>query len=211
MNNARRAAMAAAVLSLAATGLALAAGPASADPTANQEWRTEDGVTFLGDPAGSNYHGHIKTLQNTDKCMAANSTVAQYTNQYSWDGHSVMLWDCWYAPDQSDTYYAQQWTQNDNGDGTWTYNITMPYYGPDTVGPSGWTSVCLDSLGGHAYDGSPVQVFGCNYQDQQRWTIGYSGQLQSVGAGDLGANMCLDDTNWGTTNGSLMQLWQCAY
>jgi hypothetical protein len=209
-------------LGLAAAGLVLAAGPASANPQANQEWRAEDGGTYLGYPAGGgSYVGHIKTVQNTDKCMAASSTLNWNTAIVSanWAGNPVMLWDCFYTPDsnwsETSHYDADHWYQQDNGDGSWTYSVH------ENFGQQGQTessqppvltlNFCLDSLNGHAYNGSPIEIWGCNSQDFQKWTIGPSGQLQSVGAGDLGANLCLDDTNWGVDNGSLMQLWQCAY
>jgi Ricin-type beta-trefoil lectin domain len=54
---------------------------------------------------------------------------------------------------------------------------------------------------------SSVEVYPCNGGNAQKSTIGPGGQLQSVDS----SGFCADDTNFGTSDGSKIQLWYCVY
>jgi hypothetical protein len=190
-----------ALLGLGPRGIAHAA-------QANQEWFGPY-WSYLGYPSGGgSYINHIHNFQAPDKCLEVPGW-AFYTDYYvtivehDASGAQVQLWTCEPQDTDHDWGRNQIWNQHDNGDGSWSYYVT----GNSTFGPPGGTDYCLDSLGGHHYNGSPVEVFPCNYGPSQRWTIGPSGQLQSVDS----PGYCADDTNWGTSDGSQIQLWQCAY
>jgi hypothetical protein len=124
------------------------------------------------------------------------------TNGYPLNGTQAQLWDC--KPVGLSNSSNQFWQQQDNGDGSWTYYVRASYNG-------GLNSpYCLDSLGGHHYDGSPVEVWACNLATpnaSQKWTIGPASQLQSVDS----PGYCADATDWGSGDGTPIQLWQCAY
>jgi hypothetical protein len=101
----------------------------------------------------------------------------------------------------------QNWFQYNEGDGSWSYYVKYrDGLGIDTG------HYCLDAPQGQNWDGDKVQMYACPDAGeatnvQQHWTIGPAGQLQSV----ADAGKCLDDTDWATTDGTLMQLWDCAY
>jgi hypothetical protein len=183
-----------ALIGLAPRGIAHAA-------QANQMWFGPY-WSYLGYPSGGgSYVNHIHTFQAPDKCLEVPGWAFftdygfEYIVEHDISGQQVQLWDCEPQDEQHDYDRNQIWNQQDNGDGSWSFYLT------------GSTNYCLDSLGGHHYNGSLVEVYPCNGDNAQKWTIGPSGQLQSVGS----PGYCADDTNWGTGNGSQIQLWQCAY
>jgi hypothetical protein len=197
---ARVIAMTAGVLGVAGTSV-FVGGTAFAQPQGNQQWFSDyNGWSPLGplSPTGTYFHIHPATAP--DKCLDVPGW-AFYTHvfdntEHDPSGTTVQLWDCESADWYHDYAKNQQWGQVDNGDGSWSFvvdNFAGEY--------------ALDSLGGHNYDGSPVQVFDFNDGFPQRWTIGPDYQLQSVGA----PGKCLDDTGYGDYNGVQMQLWDCAY
>jgi hypothetical protein len=190
---------------------ALAAAPASAAQS-NQEWfGSNDGILssdyswrYLGGPIAWAPSVQIHTA-NGGRCLDLNGN-----NFFSWpmnngwplNSTQLQLWDCKAVLDGSAA--NQRWTQQDNGDGSWTYYVSSWYNG------QGARPYCLDSLGGHHYDGSPVEVWACDPSQpnpSQRWTIGPQGQLQSVDS----PGFCADATNWGSWDGTPIQLWSCAY
>lgn len=69
----------------------------------------------------------------------------------------------------------------------------------EVTGPAG---KCLDVDKAATADGTPVQLWGCNGTDAQRWTFAGDGTVRAVGH-------CLDVDHSGTANGTLVQLWTC--
>jgi len=69
---------------------------------------------------------------------------------------------------------------------------------------SGIAGKCADVQNSGTADGTPVQLYGCNGTDAQRWAYvpGAGGTLRALGS-------CLDVSNSGTANGTKVQLWQC--
>jgi hypothetical protein len=168
-------------------GGVLAACPGIASATqANQAWAGTQAANgdwnYLGNTSGgNNFMGGIRNFN-------AGSGMCLDVPSWGFDpsGTQVDLHDCSTA--------RGVWFQVDNHDGSWSYQMI-----------GGASSVCLDSLQGHHYDGSPVEVFPCNGDNAQKWTIGPGGELQSVDS----QGFCADATNWGTTDGTPIQLWQC--
>lgn len=179
----------------------LTGGVAYASAQANQMWFGPY-WSYLGWTSGETYYGHIHTFQASDKCLDVPGYRFYYldsnNNPQETDpsGAQVQLWDCQPNTIGYDYDKNQLWQQQDHFDGSWSYYVSNA---------KGF--FCLDSLLGHHFNGSPVEVYQCNGDNAQRWTIGPNGQLQSVDS----PGYCLDDANWGTDNGSKMQLWQCAY
>ena len=190
-----------AMLSFAASA---GAGVAHADAQANQTWISPSGA-YLGWTSGEWYYGHIHSNNAPSQCLDVPGNKfydafwvgqAGYTTENGYDpsGAQVQVWDCEPNDVQHDYDRNQLWQQVDNGDGSWSFYVQHAK-----------GNFCLDSLGGHHYDSSPVEVYPCNYGSSQRWTIGPSGQLQSVDS----PGYCLDDTNWDPYG--QLQLWHCAY
>ncbi|MGV9341196.1 ricin-type beta-trefoil lectin domain protein [Streptomyces sp. NPDC003688] len=69
---------------------------------------------------------------------------------------------------------------------------------------SGITGKCADVRNSGTANGTPVQLYGCNGTDAQRWAHvpDAGGTLRALGG-------CLDVSNGGTANGTGVQLWQC--
>jgi len=188
---------------------AVSAAPASA-AQANQQWYGSNGGWsgsdyswhYLGDPSPT---GSVIQIHsgNGGRCLDMNGNnffLWPMNNGYPLNATQVQLWDCKAVTDGS--IENQQWVQQDNGDGSWTYYVA-DWYNGIAVQP-----YCLDSLGGHHYDGSPVVVWACNLSDpnpSQRWTIGPGSQLESVDS----PGFCADATNGGSGNGTPIQLWWC--
>jgi hypothetical protein len=72
------------------------------------------------------------------------------------------------------------------------------------------TGKCLDIEGPWADDGTSVHQWGCNeytYYDSQQWAeIAVNGGYMFNNAF---SQTCLDVREWGTTNGSPLQIWTC--
>jgi hypothetical protein len=192
----RRSAAVMAAVSVAGGLLAACPGVASATQ-ANQAWagtQNSNGVwNYLGDPSGGGgFTGEIRNFNaGSGMCLDVPGTNFLTYGIFP-DGDQVQLWGC----NGGDN---QKWQQQNNGDGSWTYKA---YYSADWGVPIPY---CLDSLGGHHYDGSPVEVYVCSGSNAQKWTIGPGGELQSVDS----PGFCADATDWGTTDGTQIQLWQC--
>lgn len=190
---------------LAAVAFALAAGMAVAAPgiasaaQANQQWfgYVSNGFGYwLGNPSasadGGSYSGQIHNWQAPSLCLdvpGPSFFQSGYFEPGNPAGAQVQLYNCTGNDNQG-------WFQLDNRDGSWSYYTV-----------DGTTDYCLDSLAGHHYPGSPVEVYPCNGGNAQKWTIGPGGQLQSVDS----PGFCADDRDFGTAPGSQIQLWYCAY
>jgi type 1 glutamine amidotransferase len=89
------------------------------------------------------------------------------------------------------------------GDDVSFRNIRIKELGGTTprVGPiTGVGGKCVDVSGMSSVDGTKVQLWTCNGQTNQQWTVGSDGTLRSLGK-------CM--TVNGTANGSPVQLWSC--
>jgi len=189
---------------MAAVGLAggvVAACPGVASATqANQAWagtQNSNGIwNYLGNTSGGGgFRGQIRNFHaGSGMCLSVPDSAFNPPFGVP-SGAQVELDGCQNDANHADT--SQDWIQSDNGDGSWSYSILLT---SDLV-----QDECLDSLAGHHYDGSPVEVWPCNGDSAQKWTIGPGGELQSVDA----PGFCADATNWGTTNGTPIQLWRC--
>ncbi|GAA0846924.1 ricin-type beta-trefoil lectin domain protein [Streptosporangium amethystogenes subsp. fukuiense] len=62
---------------------------------------------------------------------------------------------------------------------------------------------CLDVANVSQANGTPVQIWDCNGQVNQRWTQTDAGELRVYG------NKCLDVSNLGTADGTQVQIWDC--
>ena len=62
---------------------------------------------------------------------------------------------------------------------------------------------CVDVPGATTTNGTQVQLWDCNGQANQRWTLTSSRQLQVYG------NKCLDASGRGTANGTPVIIWDC--
>ncbi|MGQ4483238.1 ricin-type beta-trefoil lectin domain protein [Streptomyces sp. SAS_276] len=69
---------------------------------------------------------------------------------------------------------------------------------------SGIPGKCVDVKNSGTADGTPVQLYGCDGTDAQKWTYvpGAGGALRSLGG-------CLDVSGSGTADRTQVQLWQC--
>ena len=76
---------------------------------------------------------------------------------------------------------------------------------PTTTGVpviSDWNGKCIDVPSGNFADGAPLQMWGCNNTNAQKWTF-TGGTLRSQN------NKCMDVAGGGTANGTVIQLWAC--
>ncbi|MEO3814104.1 lectin [Sphaerisporangium sp. B11E5] len=62
---------------------------------------------------------------------------------------------------------------------------------------------CLDVANVAQTNGTPVQIWDCNGQVNQRWTPTSAGELRVYG------NKCLDVANMATADGSQVHIWDC--
>ncbi|WP_338491100.1 lectin [Streptomyces sp. SJL17-4] len=67
---------------------------------------------------------------------------------------------------------------------------------------TGLAGKCLDVAGGATADGTPVQLYGCNGTEAQRWTLAADGSVRALGK-------CLDVTGGSTADGAQVQLYNC--
>jgi ricin-type beta-trefoil lectin protein/concanavalin A-like lectin/glucanase superfamily protein/fibronectin type III domain protein len=72
------------------------------------------------------------------------------------------------------------------------------------VGPvtSGIRGMCVDDTASSTADGNKIQLYGCNGDDAQTWTMQADGTVRAFGH-------CLDNTNGSSSNGNLIQLSTC--
>lgn len=63
---------------------------------------------------------------------------------------------------------------------------------------------CLDTPGNQFANGTKEVLFTCDGSPGEVWNAGPNGELTQDGG-----QFCLDDTDWGTQNGSLAQIWPC--
>jgi GH25 family lysozyme M1 (1,4-beta-N-acetylmuramidase) len=92
-----------------------------------------------------------------------------------------------------------------------TYSGSMPFDWVVTQaadsGPTGRIVLdndgkCIDDTGASKADGTRIQIWTCNGEKQQNWTLVQDETLRVFG-------MCLDDENGGTANGNPVQLYTC--
>ncbi|WP_239101769.1 arabinofuranosidase catalytic domain-containing protein, partial [Microbispora amethystogenes] len=76
-----------------------------------------------------------------------------------------------------------------------------PGTGQQIVG--GQSGRCVDVPNSTTTNGTQVQLYDCNGQNNQRWTSTSSKELQVYG------NKCLDAYAKGTTNGTQVVIWDC--
>jgi predicted alpha-1,2-mannosidase len=67
---------------------------------------------------------------------------------------------------------------------------------------SGVAGKCVDVKQSGTANGTPVEIYGCNTTNAQKWTVPGDGTLTAFGK-------CLDVSNSGTADGSKVQLWDC--
>lgn len=135
-------------------------------------------------------------------------------------GSSAVPNVAWRNPDGSkaliaynDSTAARTMTVN-WGDQRYTYSLpartsaTFTWSGTQSGGSEqsgalvGLGGKCLDVAGGSTADGTPVQLWDCNGQAAQRWTLRSDGSVRALGK-------CLDVTSGSTADGAKVQLWSC--
>ncbi|MEU8271090.1 ricin-type beta-trefoil lectin domain protein [Sphaerisporangium sp. NPDC049002] len=82
--------------------------------------------------------------------------------------------------------------------------------GTPTPAPSSTSAIrgvgsgrCVDVTGASQTNGTQVQIWDCNGQTNQRWTLTSAGELRVYGG------KCLDLTGAGTADGTQVQIWDC--
>ncbi|MET7758958.1 lectin [Streptomyces sp. NPDC005389] len=85
---------------------------------------------------------------------------------------------------------------------TFTWSGTTGGGGTGTGTLTGLAGKCLDVAGGATADGTPVQLYGCNGTEAQRWTLAADGSVRALGK-------CLDVTGGSTADGAQVQLYNC--
>jgi hypothetical protein len=78
---------------------------------------------------------------------------------------------------------------------TWTVSVTGPITG---VG-----GLCLDDRSGITTNGNPIQVYGCNQTNSQKWTLAGDSTVRAFGK-------CMTVSGAGTISGSLIVLYDCS-
>lgn len=63
---------------------------------------------------------------------------------------------------------------------------------------------CMDAYGQGATNGTVVDIWDCNAQTNQLWTVNRNGTIVGQQSG-----LCLDAYGQGTTNGTVVDLWSC--
>ncbi|MGW1199725.1 ricin-type beta-trefoil lectin domain protein [Streptomyces sp. NPDC002536] len=78
----------------------------------------------------------------------------------------------------------------------------------DSTGPvTGIGGKCLDVRAGGTSNGTPVQLYGCNGTDSQKWTFSY--EPGRAGSPLVALGKCLDVASSGTADRTPVQLWDC--
>lgn len=154
-----------AILCLLGSGLASAATINPAQQVLGDNGRPL-GVSNGG--AGSTVHMHFAS---SGKCIAMGSTS------------HALRWDC-------DGGHAEEFTQQDNHDGSWSFRWTN----------QAGVRYCLESQ-----DGQYLNIPICNGSAAQRWTVGSHGELLSVGS----PWKCSTDPSTSSTNGVRLVMQDC--
>ncbi|PBC69597.1 ricin-type beta-trefoil lectin protein [Streptomyces sp. TLI_235] len=105
-------------------------------------------------------------------------------------GAPLVLWDC-------GTATVQTFTQQDNGDGTWSFSVP---------GSTPGSRFCMDSIAGRHDNGTPIGFYPCSGANDQKWVVGPRSQLQAVDS----PGKCADERFSRTDNGTAMWMWDCA-
>jgi alpha-galactosidase len=63
---------------------------------------------------------------------------------------------------------------------------------------------CLDAYNNQTAPGTKVEIWDCNGQANQQWSVNADGTISGVQSG-----LCLDVTSNGTANNSPVELWTC--
>lgn len=89
----------------------------------------------------------------------------------------------------------QIWACNGGAAQDWAYNSN-----DKTLRPTYNLNLCI------TYQGKGVQLvlWTCDGSTARQWTRGDDGSFRSVAS-----NYCIDDSNWGTANGSVIASWDC--
>jgi RHS repeat-associated protein len=82
------------------------------------------------------------------------------------------------------------------------YSSGSPIATPAGPITSGYAGKCVDDAGNGTSNGTRVQLWDCNGNPAQSWTVSPNNTVQINGR-------CLDITAFGTANGTLVQLWTC--
>ena len=90
--------------------------------------------------------------------------------------------------------------------------ITLTGSAPPSPSPSapqtvvgritGYQGLCLDDANGSTSQSNPVLVYTCNSGDNQQWTVGTNGTIQTLG-------MCMDVGGGSTSDGANVDLYTC--
>lgn len=104
----------------------------------------------------------------------------------------------------SGTQY-EQWSPTDNSNQRFTLISRSTGTGPSGgTGPvrSGVAGKCLDLPGGNTANGTKAELWTCNGNSNQSWSLAQDNTLRISGK-------CLDATGGGTANGTPLEIWDC--
>jgi hypothetical protein len=149
------------------------------------------------------------------------------------NGTKVWLWDCTYGSSQlwqpidNDTYMNPQsgrcldgesgtngtqlkiWDCNGLNYQNWNTNSPSQLSQPINVEMSNkqYPGRCMDVQFGHINSGTPIQLYDCyaNYEQRNFYIVPYTSNLVNIKY----QNKCLDIQGAGTANGTLIQLYDC--
>jgi len=104
------------------------------------------------------------------------------------NGNKIQIWDC-----------------NGKSNQAWVFDSWQIHFAGDT-------SKCLDVPGGDLTNGNQLQIWDCNGQDSQSW--GYDSNMQTIYLAHSMANVsdaskCMDLKGGDSTNGNLVEVWDC--
>ncbi|MEV8096762.1 ricin-type beta-trefoil lectin domain protein [Kitasatospora sp. NPDC085879] len=151
-------------------------------PNASQQIVSDGGRVLGGQSGGAGAQVRLHTVTaGAGKCLGMAPPARM--------GAPLVLWDC-------GTSTVQSFTQQDNGDGTWSYWV------PGTTPGSRY---CIDSIAGHHNNGTVIGFYPCSGANDQKWVVGPRSQLQAVDS----PGKCMDERYSRTDNGTVMWLWDC--
>jgi hypothetical protein len=169
-----------------------------------------------GGPGGA---GTLTLSQDTSQCLAIVNNTVSASPEYS-----TTLWSCSGSPaneqwkiESDGELYSTEFGECLTDPGNSTTNDTQLKIGNCTdaggqqwtltPGPlqSGVTGACMDDTGGATSNGNKVQIYSCNGDiGSQDWAFEPNGTIRIQGDDD-----CLNASNSGATDGTLVQVWSC--
>ena len=163
-------------------------------PLAAEEWNPfarASNMTFQGGP----WTDHISHGELIRSGYDQRMTIDSCNLQLLYQGHGDVPPDTPYSQMPYRLGLATQTNSSCGGGGTGSGQL---------VGAG--ANKCLDVPGAATANGTQVQIWDCNGQANQRWTLASNGEI-SVYSGS--SRKCLDAYGGGTANGTAAVIWDC--